>query len=425
MGAPLVIALAISAHLSAAISTGAGDSQDVVRRAILVDGEDVLGRLVSLDAAGQLVIVQEGEEHNTLTHELALDDFVLWGAPVDPPAFSRLAVNESARIILASGGFITADLIACDMESVKTESRLLGAVEIPLSQIAAILLAPPTSAKRCDELVATLLERDIAADQLGMTNGDAITGAITAIDIDGANSTIALENDGRRLSIPFTNVNAITFDPRTLNARQSAERYRIGFSDGSLVNAAEFLIENGKATFTPFSGTTWSAAAEKTVYVDYANPRVNWLEDRVPDQYQHVPFLTGEWDWLPKRNALGGQLRCEQQRFAHGLGTHSASQLTYALREPVTRFQAEIALDDVSTLGSVVFRVVTFHRLEGETVRKERFVSPIIRNGDAPIAVSIDLDGAVGIRLIVDFGESGDQQDYANWLNARLIRAVD
>ncbi|MDP6343959.1 MAG: hypothetical protein QF491_10545 [Alphaproteobacteria bacterium] len=39
---------------------------------------------------------------------------------------------------------------------------------------------------------------------------------------------------------------------------------------------------------------------------------------------------------------------------------------------------------------------------------------------DAPYAVPVTTDGRVGIRI--DYADQGDERDYANWLDARLVR---
>jgi hypothetical protein len=81
-----------------------------------------------------------------------------------------------------------------------------------------------------------------------------------------------------------------------------------------------------------------------------------------------------------------------------------------------------LALDaSVGQRGSVVFEVKVYGRKEGRLVVLRTFTSETIRGGAAPVSVSVDLEGAVGISLAVLFGERGDELDHANWLNARLV----
>ena len=81
---------------------------------------------------------------------------------------------------------------------------------------------------------------------------------------------------------------------------------------------------------------------------------------------------------------------------------------------PPQRFQADVGIDDSTGGGSVRFHV----RVDG----RERFVSPILRGGDAPVPVSVDVAGAKKLELTVDYADRADVLDRADWLNARLTR---
>jgi hypothetical protein len=62
----------------------------------------------------------------------------------------------------------------------------------------------------------------------------------------------------------------------------------------------------------------------------------------------------------------------------------------------------------------VVFRVLVDN--------KERFISPPMAKRDAPVAVDIDVSGAKVLILATEFGEGGDVQDSADWIEARMVR---
>ena len=95
---------------------------------------------------------------------------------------------------------------------------------------------------------------------------------------------------------------------------------------------------------------------------------------------------------------------------------HATSRVTYALDGAYQAFQAEVAIDDAvdEGLGSVRFRVY----LDGAA----KFVSPIVRGGQPPLAVAVDLTDAKRLDLVVDFADWADVGDHADWLDARLIR---
>jgi hypothetical protein len=70
--------------------------------------------------------------------------------------------------------------------------------------------------------------------------------------------------------------------------------------------------------------------------------------------------------------------------------------------------------DSTSTRGSVQFRVLVDGR--------ERYTSPIIRGGQLPVPISVDIHGAGKLELVVDYADHADVLDHADWLNARLTR---
>lgn len=93
---------------------------------------------------------------------------------------------------------------------------------------------------------------------------------------------------------------------------------------------------------------------------------------------------------------------------------HSTSRLTFRLEKAYRRFQAELAIDDQTQLsGSVVFRVLAGQR--------EIYQSGVVRGGDPPLPVSVDVAGVDQLSLIVDYADRADELDHADWLNARLI----
>ena len=69
---------------------------------------------------------------------------------------------------------------------------------------------------------------------------------------------------------------------------------------------------------------------------------------------------------------------------------------------------------EVGNGGSVVFRVIGDER--------PLFESPVMRGGDAPLAVSVDVTGVLLLRLEVDQADHGDVADHADWAEARLLK---
>ncbi|MFH1919148.1 MAG: NPCBM/NEW2 domain-containing protein, partial [Planctomycetota bacterium] len=187
-----------------------------------------------------------------------------------------------------------------------------------------------------------------------------------------------------------------------------------GFRDGSRLVGDRLVVGEESLKIDLSGGLTWTAALEDLVSLQPLGGRVTYLSDLKADGYRHVPFLDLQWPYRTDRNCSGGMLRSGGRLYLKGLGVHSAARLSYLLAKPYDRFQAELGIDDdTAGLGSVRFRVF----VDGE----EKHTSDTIRGGTPPVPVSVDLAGAKRFDLIVDFADRADEQDHANWLDARLV----
>jgi hypothetical protein len=101
--------------------------------------------------------------------------------------------------------------------------------------------------------------------------------------------------------------------------------------------------------------------------------------------------------------------------YRRGLGTHSKSDLTYTLDGGYASFAATLGVDDaVGSAGSVIYRVYGDEKLLYE--------SPVVRGGDAPLEMKVDVKRVLLLRLEVDYADGGDVADHADWAEARLLR---
>ncbi len=100
-----------------------------------------------------------------------------------------------------------------------------------------------------------------------------------------------------------------------------------------------------------------------------------------------------------------------------GLYCHAPSHLVVTLPSAAARFEATVGVDSndqtMPGKGSVVFVV--------RAGADERFRSPLLREGMTAIPVSVELNGAASLELIVEDGGDGISSDQADWANARVV----
>ncbi|RYG72916.1 hypothetical protein EON77_12290, partial [bacterium] len=104
--------------------------------------------------------------------------------------------------------------------------------------------------------------------------------------------------------------------------------------------------------------------------------------------------MTQDWGRPHKDQSVEEHpLRVGGQTFAFGIGGHAGSRLDVNLGGKASRFTARIGVDDeTGGKGTVVFRVYADGTL--------RYDSGVIRGGEAPRAVAVDLKGVKTLRLV-------------------------
>ena len=100
--------------------------------------------------------------------------------------------------------------------------------------------------------------------------------------------------------------------------------------------------------------------------------------------------------------------------YQHGIGTLSINELIVDLKGQATRFESMIGIDDAARAGqgSVTYEIWLDNR--------RAFASEVIKAGDRPRFVSVDLSGARFMELFIDDGGDVSTGDYANWAGATI-----
>ena len=116
------------------------------------------------------------------------------------------------------------------------------------------------------------------------------------------------------------------------------------------------------------------------------------------------------------KSFMAQPMRIGSKTFTRGLGMHANSHTVIELGAGCKSFKCQIGADlNAPTReagGSVVFIV--------KTDGKERYRSKILKPGDEPLAVLVDLAKARKLELITDVSIKGFTGDHADWADARI-----
>lgn len=157
--------------------------------------------------------------------------------------------------------------------------------------------------------------------------------------------------------------------------------------------------------------------AKRTLSGPAADPV--WFAEQLPAdtiwlETLDIDLMSQEWGSPRAGHSVdGAPLTLGGAAFPHGIGTHANSEWTIDLKGQATRFAAVVGVDDESgDEGSVVFVVW----VDGKEVQR----SKVMRGGDEPVVVSVDLRGARELMLMVEDAGDGIDHDHANWAGAML-----
>lgn len=368
------------------------------------------GRLVSID--GSATVVFAGD---STVARLPLPELVRWGAPREP--------RQGPIVYLADGSVLAAGSISSQGSDLLVSHPLLGELRLRREEVLGVLAHVPADLTRRDALANRLLRvpsegnapHEGEADLVLLANGDELTGQLGLV----TSKQLTIDGELGPAELAWDRVTAFLFglaQPQDFGAA-SELRVTAGLDDGSRLVARTLTLEADEVRLVPWSGEADAAhvfPAGRLVFLQTHGGKARYLSDLKPDSYRHVPYLSLPWNYRLDRSVTGRYLRARGMLYLKGVGMHSASRLSWRLDGRDRRFEAAAAIDDeAGPRGSVVFRVFVDS--------DERYRSPVVRGGEPPVPISVDVSGGRRLSLIVDFADRGDELDHADWLDARLI----
>jgi hypothetical protein len=389
-----------------------------------VAGEAFAARLVSVDGAGRVIFQPEAEDGAAAkaVDAMAIDEMVRWGSPARVAAQPIVLLSDGSRLVTAadwSGGAA----VRLDGDSVVVRADEWGNVRLPRGDVRGVVFAQRSRIAEREKLVEIVRAADGAHDQVLLTNQDRLTGAVK--ELPGGSITVATAAGDAKL--PLSRVEALIF-AKAERAGGSAEprsqrlsgNLVVGMRDGSLLNADHVAANDRQVELELISGIKLTGGSrDEIVLLQSLGGQFVYLSDLEPADYRHVPYLDVQWPYKRDRNALGEPLMVDGTRYLKGIGMHSAARMTYKLERQYKRFDAEVAIDDsAEKRGSVVFGVYVLRDAKWQPA----FTSEVVRGGEVPKPISVDVTGADAMTLVVDFADRGDELDHADWLDARLVK---
>jgi hypothetical protein len=401
--------------------------------AILADGKRIPATLVGIDAELKISL-----RETEVIRVLPLADLVMWGSYLD--------VERGPQIVLVDGSVIVGDVLDISAKEITIgDGTGLGRVlwnpsSIPRAAIRGIIFQPPVDPLTRDKLLADVRQFAGREDELRLVGGEVVRGSLVESEpkplgpqANGApwdDFRLAIRGRSEPLSVSAAKVQALVLGSTARDDAAGKSAVTLGLSDGSLAVCSGLKVGNSSVELELAGGGVLRAVHDadddggggfwnEVTLVQPRTPRVKYVSELETIGYKHIPFTSLDWPYGRNQNVLSGRLRSGGLIHLHGLGMHGASRLAYDVPAGWKRLEADVALDDAAGLaGSVVFKVV----VEAGGQWRAAYESPIVRGGDAPLPVKVDLKGINRVALLVEYNDHGDVLDHANWLNVRLVK---
>ena len=368
---------------------------------------------------------------NGKTQKVAPRDLVRWSTRPIHSERREIILVDGSHLVLAESwtGQPTWQL---DGDTISVTTQRFGKVDLRRNQVRAILLSAAKGLKQRTQFFDQISEdskndrkNDGKDASLHLTNGDQWQGQLVQLSktAEGPRRVHWLPNEASEpLQLPENRIAAILFGSQERLPEQQ-KLLAVGISDGSLLITQSF-VTNDKHLHVHLAGGVELIGSDSREVASLRSLTSSclYLSDLSTADYLHKPYLEIPWPYRRDRNALGGPLQAADHTYSKGLGVVPTSRLTYRLdtKEYAGRFQrfvASVAVDDeADKRGSVIFRVL----LKIDDEWQEAYTSPVVRGGDPPLPVLVELDDATQLAIVSGYADRGDECDYANWLDARL-----
>ncbi|MBL9080303.1 MAG: NPCBM/NEW2 domain-containing protein [Planctomycetales bacterium] len=368
------------------------------------------------DPAGKLLFAaaKTGDQTEGEPVVVAAGDLVSWGHPRDR--------GRGTYVVLVDGGMLAVETVSTDAENLQCTSVAFGPRTFALPNVRGIVFSGSGGASaRARMFDAVLRGTQGDRDRLVTAGDDELTGTINSIDFRG----VTMQTSLGPVVMELGKTAYVVFNPAlaapVAASKPGEVRTLVGLTDGSQLVCSGITEDADRVQLKlaagpeAGAGPPWELGRSEAYFVQtVTGGATTYLSDLEPAGYRHVPYLERSWPYATDRSVGGGPLRAGGKTYLKGIAMHSTARLSFEILPGKKRFAASIAIDDEAQgRGSVTFRVFVD--------KEQRFQSEVVRGGELPKPIEVDVSGGSTLSLVVDFADHGDEQDHADWLNARFL----
>lgn len=340
------------------------------------------------------------------------------------PSSVAAVSSETAEILLGGGDQLRGAVRRAEAESIEVEIAGGVRVRASLDDLTSLVFSA-----RVPSSWHGAIERAKEGDRLYRLQGSGVERLEGAVEEFSADALSFHDARVGNLKVAWKDVVAL-FVESTARAEKHAQKSGVpivvDLVDRSRLSGALVKIDAAGVALEARGGQKLLIPIAALVLLLVDDGTLVLLSDLAPAEAKDsTPFgddLGMRWPPRIDASVTGAPLNAGGRAFARGIGVHAPSRMTWKIPSGVAALRGLAAIDDqvlrMGARGSVVFRVL----VDGA----KRWQSPIVRGGDAPVAIVLDppdLGGATTLTLEVDPSEDSFVCDRADWLQMLLVRA--
>lgn len=347
-------------------------------------------------------------------------------------------VRDEQAVWLSDGSWLSGS-VQFEHDSISVVNGWFKPLRIPLASVRGVVLAPPTTLERWLHLQSQMLAASGEQDIVWLAGGKKLSGIIRwpAADVASPYHSLSIDAAGQMAEVAIDKLQALVFSPTLLGpVLPSPKATQIGLADGSLLRATQLAPEansvsialSGAVTLTSLDSPQRFCRTVKFIACDQAantETGTQLLSDMQVASYRHVGDSSLSWELGVKRDLFGRSLHDQRAIYAHGLATHSTSQVAYRWDGSPGRLLAEVVVaapppQAVERLGNVNCQILLARG--GKLEPAHSFIVARRATDGATLNQLVDLDisNAKLIVLVTDKADFGQYGDQVLWLDARV-----
>jgi len=373
-----------------------------------ITGESFTGRLIRIaDAAAEFVTVSG-------TRKLPARD--LWQIRLTDSADPMEVPGQKVVVLTGpAAGVLAAQELSLQADKLSVESKLLGAVTIDVTAVAAIYLPrqdqkPRACQKTMQDMELPNVKKDYLLARNPKGNWVPVPGVLKGI----ASGKVTFEFSGEDRTVDLSSVQAIRL--AAVPTAGPAPAGQLVGKDGSTVPFGSISLAGARVSIAAAGLKAQPADLAAVADIRFRSERCVYLSELAPAKVTQVGLFDVAFAFRRDRSSAGTPIQLDGRTYTRGIGLHSRCELSYDLGGKFLSFAALAGIDAAGgSRGNATLSLLG----DGKPL-----IQPVKLTGSGkPVSLRCSLAGLKEFTLLVDFGDDGiDVGDHVSLADARLVK---